>query len=398
MSLIPEIAPDIRDCAVPPVTSQLTAKSGCDVQSERYSRQLRLPEFGAEGQARLAGANVFVVGAGGLGSPVLTYLAAAGVSCITVCDPDTVDVTNLHRQVLHEDATVGEPKAISAARALARINPGTQVRPLVRALTPDNALDLIAGHHLVIDGADNFPTRYLSSDACEMLDIPLVWGSILGFAGQVSVFWGAQGRGVTYRDVHPVPPRAGDVPSCAEAGVLGALCGIIGSTMAMEALKVLTGIGDPLFGRLALVDALRMRWSEIPLARDPHRAPVTQLENLTLTCGLPGPTSPAAPQAEAEQLTGLLARGTRLIDIREAGELAATGRVRGAEHVPMAELLEGPDAHAPGPLDGAVLMCAAGTRSAQAQQVLAARGISVLSLRGGFAAAEAAGVPIDRVQ
>lgn len=395
MSQIPEGEPDIRSCAVPPLTPPQGAQTGPHVQGERYSRQLRLPELGEEGQRRLAAARVLVIGAGGLGSPALTYLAAAGVGSITVCDADTVDVTNLHRQVLHDDAAIGGSKALSAARQLARIAPEVHVRAVAEPVTTANALDLLAGHHLVLDGADNFPTRYLSSDACEILGIPLVWGSILGFAGQVSVFWGADGRGVTYRDVHPVPPRPGEVPSCAEAGVLGALCGIIGSTMAMEAIKVLAGIGDPLFGRLAVLDALRMRWSQIPIARDPAREPVGELEDLTLTCGLPGPTGPAAGLVEPHELPGLLAAGTRVIDIREAEELAADGALRGAEHVPMGELLQAPDAEQ-ATLEGAVLLCAAGTRSGQAQQVLAARGITVRSLRGGYAAAVAAGAPIDR--
>src|SRR5699024_10953943 len=208
-------------------------------------------------------------GAGGLGAPVLSYLTAAGVGTITVIDPDTVDATNLHRQVLFAAEDVGRSKAVAAAEHLHGLNPAVQVRAVVETVTPASALELLAGHDLVLDGTDHFPTRSLASDACEMLDRPLVWGSILAFSGQVSVFWGADGRGVTYRDVHPVPPRPGEVPSCSEAGVLGMLCGVIGSTMAMEAVKVLAGMGEVLFGRLALYDALRARWDEIPVARDP---------------------------------------------------------------------------------------------------------------------------------
>jgi adenylyltransferase/sulfurtransferase len=364
---------------------------------------MRLPELGETGQRRLAASRVAVIGAGGLGAPVLSYLAAAGVGTITVLDPDTVDVTNLHRQVLFTEADLGRPKAVAAAEHLGAQAPGVEVRAVVEAVTPANALELLAGHDLVLDGTDNFPTRYLASDACEILDLPLVWGSILAFSGQVSVFWGAGGRGVTYRDVHPVPPRPGEVPSCAEVGVLGMLCGVIGSTMAMEAVKVLAGMGDVLFGRLALYDALRARWDQLPLVRDPERAPVTEIEDVAVTCGLPGPTGPAGDEVTAEDLPALRAAGTRLIDIRESSELAQ-GMIRGAEHVPMGDLLAavgeadgasgegGAEGASRGELAGAVLYCAAGSRSASAQRVLAERGIAVRSLRGGFA-----GVPASEV-
>ncbi|WP_232820340.1 ThiF family adenylyltransferase [Brachybacterium sp. YJGR34] len=349
--------------------------------SPRYRRQMRLPQLGELGQRRLAAARVAVIGAGGLGAPVLSYLAAAGVGRITVIDPDTVDVTNLHRQILFADGDVGRSKAVLAAERLRAQNPGIEVRAEVDVLAPATALEQLAGHDLVLDGTDNFPTRYLASDACEILNLPLVWGSILGFSGQLSVFWAAGGAGVTYRDVHPVPPGPGEVPSCAEAGVLGMLCGVIGSAMAMEAVKVLAGMGDVLHGRLALHDALRGRWDELPIARDPRRRPVTAIEDLTLTCGLPGPTGPAVQEVEVAALPGLLAEGTRVIDIREAAELAA-GTVRSAQHVPRDVLLA-----APGPdLEGAVLLCAGGVRSAAAQQALAREGITVRSLRGGFAA------------
>ncbi len=414
--------PSILDRAVP-----ADRRASQVIDAERHRRQMRLPQLGELGQRRLAAARVAVIGAGGLGAPVLSYLAAAGIGTITVLDPDTVDVTNLHRQVLFTDEDLGRPKAVAAAEHLRDRAPGVEVRPVVDTLTPANALELLAGHDLVLDGTDNFPTRYLASDACELLDLPLVWGSILAFAGQVSVFWGADGRGVTYRDVHPVPPRPGEVPSCAEAGVLGMLCGVIGSTMAMEAVKVLAGMGDVLFGRLALYDALRARWDELPLARDPRRLPVTEIEDVMLTCGLPGPTGPGSNEVTAAELPGLLAAGTRVIDIREERELAV-GVVAGAEHLPMGELLrragagrgggEAPRAQeprgaAPGGtaadgaepdaatadgagLEGAVLYCAAGTRSASAQRVLAERGITVRSLAGGFDGLEGSGVEIRR--
>ena len=359
----------------------------------RYLRQMRLPQLGETGQRRLAAARVAVIGAGGLGAPALTYLAAAGIGEITLFDPDTVDATNLHRQVLFTEADLGRSKAVAAAEHLHAQSPQVSVRAVVETLTPANALEQLAGHDLVLDGTDNFPTRYLASDACEILDLPLVWGSILAFSGQVSVFWGAGGRGVTYRDVHPVPPRPGEVPSCAEAGVLGMLCGVIGSTMAMEAVKVLAGMGDVLFGRLALYDALRARWDELPLVRDPQRLPVTEIEDVMLTCGLPGPTGPARDEVTAAELPALLAAGTRVIDIREERELPEGGMIAGAEHVPMGELLRGADHE----VAGAVLYCAAGTRSASTQRALAERGIRVRSLTGGFDGLAGSGVEIQRL-
>ncbi|MGP5362787.1 ThiF family adenylyltransferase [Brachybacterium tyrofermentans] len=371
--------PQIRDRMIEAARLVSTAAE------ERYTRQMRLPQLGELGQRRLAAAKVAVIGAGGLGAPVLSYLAAAGVGRITVFDPDTVDATNLHRQVLFTTADVGRSKAVAAAEHLHAQNPEVAVTPVVGVVTPATALEQLAGHDLVLDGTDNFPTRYLASDACEILDLPLVWGSILAFSGQVSVFWGAGGRGVTYRDVHPVPPRPGEVPSCSEAGVLGMLCGVIGSSMAMEAVKVLAGMGDVLFGRLALYDALRARWDEIPIARDPRRAPVTEIEDVMLTCGLPGPTGPATDEVAVADLPGLLAAGVRVIDIREPAELA-DGLVRGAETLPMGALLAGADPS----LEGAVLYCAAGSRSGSAQRSLAERGIRVRSLRGGFSAVTAA--------
>ncbi|WP_422116817.1 ThiF family adenylyltransferase [Brachybacterium sp. UNK5269] len=384
--------PRIRDRAIP--DERLEALPG---DADRYLRQVRLPQLGELGQRRLAAARVAVIGAGGLGAPVLSYLTAAGVGRITVFDPDTVDATNLHRQVLFTAADVGRSKAVAATAHLRAQNPEVEVTAVVDVVTPASALEQLAGHDLVLDGTDNFPTRYLASDACELLDLPLVWGSILAFSGQVSVFWGAQGRGVTYRDLHPVPPRPGEVPSCAEAGVLGMLCGVIGSTMAMEAVKVLAGMGEVLFGRLALYDALRARWDEVPLARDPQRLPVTAIEDVALTCSLPGPTGPAADEVTAEELPALLAAGIRVIDIREQSELAG-GMLRGAEHVPMAQVLdaaasgEGAAGIAAARLEGAVLYCAAGSRSGSAQRVLAERGIRVLSLRGGFEAVQGSGL------
>lgn len=375
---------------------------------DRHVRQLRLPGFGPAQQRALAQAKVAVIGAGGLGSPVLTYLAAAGVGeraaggQITVIDPDVVESSNLHRQVIHTEAVLGTPKALSAAAAIAAQDPQIAVQPLVEAVLPDNALDLLSGHDLVIDGSDNFPTRYLVSDACEILGLPLVWGSILAWEGQLSVFDArpdAHGeREVTYRDVHPVPPRPGEVPSCAEAGVLGMLCGVIGSAMALQAVQVIARIGTPLRRRIALFDALTFSWRELPVRRAPGRAPVTELEDLTLTCGLPGASAPNTDGAVSiAELPALRAQGRRLIDIREEQELAA-GMLAGAEHVPMSALLD--QAQTAGEhrgLEGAVLYCASGRRSASAQHALAGLGIEVLTLAGGFEEARESGVPVRPV-
>src|SRR3954468_15562498 len=203
----------------------------------RYSRHLIIPDVGMDGQKRLKNALLLVVGAGGLGSPALLYLAAAGVGTIGVVDADSVDVTNLQRQVVHGDADVGRPKVDSARDRILAVNPGVEVRTHPVRLTAANALEILQGYDVVLDGADNFPTRYLVDDACALLGIPDVWGSILGFDGQVGVFWAP--RGPTYRELFPAPPAPGTVPSCAEGGVLGALCATVGSVMATEVVKLI---------------------------------------------------------------------------------------------------------------------------------------------------------------
>ena len=222
----------------------------------RTARQMNLPGFGPEQQERLHDARVLVIGAGGLGAPILHYLAAVGVGTIGIVDDDRVSVSNLQRQVLHGVEDVGDLKTESAARAITRLNPLVTVQQHPVRLDAQNARDIVAGYDLVLDGADNFGTRYLVSDACALAGIPCVWGSILRFEGRVSVFW--SGCGPTYRDLHPEPPPAGEVPSCAEGGVLGMLPGTIGSIMAAETVKLVTGIGKPLLGRLLLHDALAM--------------------------------------------------------------------------------------------------------------------------------------------
>ncbi len=245
----------------------------------RYSRHLLLPELGMAGQRRLKGSSVLCVGAGGLGSPLLLYLAAAGVGRIGIVDGDEVDASNLQRQVLHGTSTVGVAKVRSAAARLHDVNPGVRVEAHETTLGSHNALELVRAYDVVVDGTDNFPTRYLLNDAAVIEGRPLVYGSIFRFEGQASVF--NHDGGPDYRDLYPEPPPPGMVPSCADGGVLGVLPGIIGTIQATETLKLLAGLGTSLSGRLLLYDALALR-------RDPSRAPITELVDYDAFCGVPG--------------------------------------------------------------------------------------------------------------
>ncbi|MGU3435396.1 molybdopterin-synthase adenylyltransferase MoeB [Actinomycetes bacterium M1A6_2h] len=367
---------------------------------ERYSRHLTLAQFGPEGQRRLKNARVLVVGAGGLGAPALQYLAAAGVGTLGVVDDDVVSVSNLQRQVIHTVADVGRPKVDSAADAVARLNPLVTVRTHDTRLSTDNALEILGQYDLVLDGADNFATRYLVADAAELTGIPVVWGSILRFDGQVSVFWA--GRGPVYRDLYPEAPPAGSVPSCAEGGVLGVLPATIGSVMATEALKLLTGLGAPLVGRVLVHDALAQTWRTLTVLPDPERQPVTDLSRVFVACGLPSPgddaadpgdVSPAAPGAEvgtppaapsavetvdATELARLLEARERgetaftLVDVREDWERQLVS-IPGSVAVPLDRLLtDGVRALPAGTEGDVILHCKAGVRSAQALAALRA--------------------------
>lgn len=367
---------------------------------ERYSRHLTLTQFGPEGQRRLKNARVLVVGAGGLGAPALQYLAAAGVGTLGVVDDDVVSVSNLQRQVIHTVADVGRPKVDSAADAVARLNPLVTVRTHDTRLSTGNALEILGQYDLVLDGADNFATRYLVADAAELTGIPVVWGSILRFDGQVSVFWA--GRGPVYRDLYPEAPPAGSVPSCAEGGVLGVLPATIGSVMATEALKLLTGLGAPLVGRVLVHDALAQTWRTLTVLPDPERQPVTDLSRVFVACGLPSPgddaadrgdVSPAAPGAEggtppaapsavetvdATELARLLEARERgetaftLVDVREDWERQLVS-IPGSVAVPLDRLLaDGVRALPAGTEGDVVLHCKAGVRSAQALAALRA--------------------------
>lgn len=264
---------------------------------ERYSRHLRLPQVGLEGQRRLARSTVLMVGAGGLGSPAAFYLAAAGVGCLRLVDDDLVDRSNLQRQILHCEASIGEPKVDSAARTLSALNPRTRIERVHARVGADNVDALLDGADVVLDGADNFPTRYLLSDACVKLGKPLVYGAVHRFEGQVSVFDAGRRRGVSpcYRCLFPLPPAAEDAPNCAEAGVLGVLPGVIGLLQATETLKLLLGIGAPLDGRLLNFDALAMRFRESRVTPDPD-CPVCRpgasfdgYQDIAAHCAAPAP-------------------------------------------------------------------------------------------------------------
>jgi len=369
-------------------------------QVARGSRHLMLPGFGLSGQRRLAAAKVLVIGAGGLGSPVLQYLAAAGVGTIGIVDFDTVDLSNLQRQVIHRTASIGELKTASAARAIGELNPLVAVVEHAVRLDTGNAVQLFSGYDLVVDGSDNFATRYLANDAAAILGTPYVWGSVFRFDGQVTVFWESapDGRSLDYRDLHPVPPAPGEVLSCDEAGVLGAVCASIGAMMATEAIKLITGIGEPLLGRIQILDALAGGWREVRLSRRAGRMPVTELIDYELFCGVRPVSGDAAASVGAH---GGVVHGDREISAEElcAGEIRAGGKpnlidvrepfehelvhIDGARLVPLAQLLDDPAALGEGPF---VVYCKTGIRSQRAVEALRAAGADAVSLRGGIQA------------
>ena len=296
-----------------------------DRDLRRYARHLTLPGFGAEGQRTLRASRVLVIGAGGLGSPALLYLAGAGVGHITIIDDDVVDESNLQRQVIHRESDIGRPKAESAADAVRRLDSEASVTAIVGRLSVDNAEELFATHDVVLDGADNFATRYLSSDAAELTGTPLVWATILQFAGQLSVFW--PGRGPMLRDLYPDIPDPGSVPSCAAGGVLGAMVGQIGSMMVVEAIKVLTGVGKVAVGKLVLIDALEATTRTLSFAADPEREPVSDLTEIAQVCAASWTEDEEAPAQSVRSIGPntaheLLAEGVPLIDVREPEEHA----------------------------------------------------------------------------
>ncbi|WP_104127139.1 molybdopterin-synthase adenylyltransferase MoeB [Cryobacterium sp. Y57] len=331
-------------------------------ERERYSRHILIPEIGVLSQRRLKNARVLVIGAGGLGSPVLLYLAAAGVGTLGIVDHDTVDLSNLQRQIIHGTSGLGHSKLESAAAAVAELNPLVTVHQHDVWLTATNALDLFAQYDLIIDGADTFATRYLVSDAAAMLGKPCVWGSILRFDGQVSVFWNRHGP--TYRDLYPEAPPAGSVPSCGEGGVFGMLCGTIGSTMVAEAVKLITGVGHTLLGRVVLFNALQATWREISIARDPAAEAITALMDYEAFCGTSALSDDAISVQELAVMLGARQRGEidfDLIDVREPEEYEIV-HIAGALLVPQGAILSGAACLARD--RDVVVHCKAGPRSA----------------------------------
>ena len=355
----------------------------------RYSRHLILPGVGLAGQERLKKGRVLLVGAGGLGAPVALYLAAAGVGTLGIADDDVVELTNLQRQVLHRTADVGRAKVASALDTLAALNPLIALRPLPLRITADNALTIVADYDIVVDGTDNFPTRYLLNDACALLGKPLVFGSIFRFEGQVTVFDAL--RGPCYRCLFPEPPPPGSVPTCAEGGVLGVLPGLVGMIQATEAIKLLLAAGDALRGRLLLIDALEMRFREIVIRKDPAcplcgaTPTLTELIDYRGFCGVgPRDANEAAWEIDVETLRACLP-AVRLIDVREEWELDERPALLGARHIPYSAF-----ARRMAELDSAeeiVLYCSAGIRSWTAVGLLRHAGFTrARSLHGGLAA------------
>lgn len=368
-----------------PAPSPSPAPTLTNDEIARYSRHLILPEVGMDGQRRLKGSSVLCVGAGGLGSPLLMYLAAAGVGRIGIVDFDTVDRSNLQRQIIHGTSTLGQPKLDSARARVLDINPHCQVDCFAEAITSANALDLIAPYDVVVDGTDNFPTRYLINDACVILGKPNIYGSIFRFEGQASVF--NHEGGPHYRDLYPEPPPPGMVPSCAEGGVLGVLPGVIGAIQATETLKVLLGLGNTLSGRLLLYDALNMTFRELKMRKDPNAPDITKLVDYQEFCGAPdAPPAEGFHRRDAQQVAQKLADGwTPLwIDVRRPDEWDIVKLPEAELFVPHLQLMQ--DGLSGVELDRPILLqCKSGRRSATAATALLAAGFTnVTNLEGGI--------------
>jgi adenylyltransferase/sulfurtransferase len=352
---------------------------------QRYQRHLSLKGFGTAAQERLKSSSVLVIGAGGLGCPALLYLAAAGVGVIGIADPDTVDVSNLQRQVLYTDADRGARKVGAAARRLRELNPLISVEEHPVRFDRSNAIELARSYDLVVDGSDNFATRYLVNDACVLAGRPFVYGAIQGFEGHVSVFnWRG---GPTYRCLFPEPPEPGTVPNCAQAGVLGAVTGLVGTAQACEAVKVLAGIGEPLSGRLLVLNALTMETLTVALKRDPRSAAVTELppEGYGETCEAPRHPDEIGPGELRARMSG--GEGLQLLDVREGWERQLSS-IDPSLHIPLGilESMAGPGLPHLDPGRPTVVYCAHGVRSLRGLHILRERhGFrSVRSLRGGI--------------
>ena len=355
----------------------------------RYSRHLIIPDVGMSGQKRLKNAKVLVIGAGGLGSPALLYLAAAGVGTIGIAEFDEVDESNLQRQIIHGMSDIGRPKAVSAQESIAEVNPYVEVVVHNERLDNDNVLQIFEGYDLIVDGTDNFATRYMVNDAAYFLKIPYVWGSIYRFDGQASVFAPSMSdEAPCYRCLYPEPPPPGMVPSCAEGGVLGVLCASIGSIQVNEAIKLLTGIGDPAIGKLVIYDALELEWRKLKVRKDPNcalcgeNATVTGLIDYDAFCGAVSDEAAEAAAgstisvAQLEQMLKEREAGERdftLIDVREPNEFEIN-KIPGAVLVPKGEFLNGNalgDLPADKPI---VLHCKSGVRSAEVLAIVKGAG------------------------
>jgi molybdopterin/thiamine biosynthesis adenylyltransferase/rhodanese-related sulfurtransferase len=377
--------------ALPPLVEPAAELTREEVH--RYSRHLIIPDVGMAGQKRLKNARVLVIGAGGLGSPALLYLAAAGVGTLGVVDFDTVDESNLQRQIIHGQSDLGKSKAQSAKESIAEVNPLVDVVLHETRLDNDNVMDIFAGYDLILDGTDNFATRYLVNDAAVLSHKPYVWGSIFRFEGQVSVFWADHGP--QYRDLYPSPPPPGMVPSCAEGGVLGVLCASIGSIMVTEAIKLITGIGEPLMGRLMVYDALEMSYKTLNLRKDPDGEPITSLIDYDDFCGSITDEAAAAVAGHTlsvSQLEQMLSeRDSRerdfvLIDVREPVE-RDINEIPGSILIPKGDFQTG-EALANLPQDKqVVLYCKTGVRSAEVLAMVHDAGLAdAVHIGGGVAA------------
>ncbi|MBE9199267.1 MULTISPECIES: molybdopterin-synthase adenylyltransferase MoeB [unclassified Nodularia (in: cyanobacteria)] len=360
---------------------------------ERYSRHLILPEIGLEGQKRLKAASVLCIGTGGLGSPLLLYLAAAGIGRIGIVDFDIVDTSNLQRQVIHGTSWVGKPKIESAKNRIHEINPHCQVDLYETRLSAENALDIMKPYDIVVDGTDNFPTRYLVNDACVLLDKPNVYGSIFRFEGQATVF-NYEG-GPNYRDLYPEPPPPGMVPSCAEGGVLGILPGMIGIIQATETVKIITGKGNTLSGRLLLYDALEMKFRELKLRPNPIRPVIEKLIDYEQFCGIPQAQAEEAKQQmemsemTVKELKELIDSGAKdfvLLDVRNPHEYEIA-KIPGSVLIPLPDIENGDGvAKVKEILNGHRLIahCKLGGRSAKALGILKEAGIEGTNVKGGI--------------
>ncbi len=389
VSIVPSIAGGSAGVAAPPAPPLTLSKD----EILRYSRHLIMPEVGMEGQLKLKAAKVALIGTGGLGAPLGMYLAAAGIGRIGLVDFDVVDFTNLQRQVIHGTKDVGKKKLDSAAETMLDINPYVEIDRHETALTSENALDILKDYDIVVDGTDNFPTRYLTNDACVLLKKPNVYGSIFRFEGQATIF--AYPGGPCYRCLYPEPPPPGLVPSCAEGGVLGILPGTVGLIQATETVKLILGIGEPLIGRLLLYDALGMRYRELKLRRNPEcpvcgdHPTITKLIDYQEFCGIPNQSHEEKPMEgdiEPTEVKAMLARGDRfvLIDVREPHEYQICN-IPQAKLIPLGDLPK--RVNELNSADEIVAHCKSGVRSGKAVDFLKQAGFKkVRNMKGGILA------------